>query len=95
MNKLEICKLIYRKLNDVSLADVISIVDLLIAELSNDIRKGKTVRVHNFGAFETIIYKPKKITNSIGGGIKFSKKRNILRFRLTEKLKNLILDYWK
>ena len=95
MNKLAICKLIHKKLGNITLAEVISIIDLLILEMSNDIKEQKVVRIHNFGVFETIVYKPKKITNSIGGGIKFSKKRNILRFRLTEKLKNLILDYWK
>jgi len=65
---------------------VVSIMSILIEELIKDLMQGKDIKIPNFGTFRLKELKPKKIKNITTKEIKFARRTNALRFRLTRKL---------
>lgn len=69
---------------------IISIINILIEEICNDLLAGKEVKIKNFGTFRLSGLKSKKIISVISKEPKFTKKSSSLRFRMARKFYNYI-----
>lgn len=89
-------KLFWRYINSklrgkIHSAHVLSIVNILLDELKNDLLNRKDVNIINFGKFKYIKLNPKKYFNVREQEIMWSKGSNIIRFIISKKIRSKLL----
>ena len=87
MNKRQLIKLIREELQGrVSYFDILSVVNILLDELKQEIINTQNVNIPNFGKFNLKVFKPKLIKNVRTGKLQLTKAYTALRFTISQKI---------
>src|SRR5208337_4795382 len=92
-HKYQLCAAISQKLeHKIDERHIMNIIAILLEEIMKDILKKGKFFIGNFGRFILERMSPRKYFNFQTGRVEQSVGNNILRFKLTKKLKRKILD---
>lgn len=84
------CRAVHRE-TGVEFEHVQAIIHLLLVEMKNQILNGKPIVIGNFGSFEVIEPKPRRIQNVVSGESQIVEIRPLLKFRIRRSLKTFLL----
>jgi nucleoid DNA-binding protein len=91
-NKQNLVRFIATKLNNqINKFHILSVINILIDEMLNDLKSGKEVKITNFGTFSIKGLKSKQIRNVVSKKLINNSSVKSLRFSLSKKLSKLIL----
>lgn len=98
IGRLQLLNYLYKKINSlIRVYYVYGVLSILFDEMVKDLKKGKSIKVKNFGTIKLIRNKPKKYFDVRYQRVMLSDKNNILKFNLENMLrkklcKNLDID---
>lgn len=91
-DKKKLYSLIARNINfSIHKLHIISIIGILIDELSKDLLLGNKINIPNFGILRLNDIKTKKIISILTKEIRFTKRTKALRLKLTKKISKYLL----
>lgn len=92
LDKDKLCKAISSKTN-VPIDHVYAIVNLLLDEIQRELKNSRSIRIVNFGRFELIQPKPKKIVNISTGAHEVVERKRRLKFVLDRAFSSFISKF--
>ena len=71
---------------------IISIIDILFREITNDLLEGKTIKIKNFGKLKLVDTKSRLHYDMVRKNLQKSEPKKMLKFTLADKIKNKLRD---
>lgn len=72
---------------------VASLIEIVFEEMLRDLKRGKSIRIFNFGTLSLNKTKPRKYYNVIHQKVMLSKGYRILRFTMAPQIRKKLCDY--